>query len=189
MFGYQIDQQIYNAAIRQGANNYLAKLVVAQARHETGNYNNNQTKTNNNIFGFKYSKNSSFANEGNISPEGNAYAKYNTISDAISDYFVRYWALKSNDNRYSNRLEHFNAQINSLDTNKFASLLKSYGYYHTPSNETVSQSIGNYQRGIDSALKRINVVEFVEKNKNYIALGGGLILLSIAAIVYLRNNK
>ena len=30
MFDYEIDQEIYNAAIDSGANNYLAKLVVGQ---------------------------------------------------------------------------------------------------------------------------------------------------------------
>lgn len=188
MLGYQIDQEIYNAAIKQGANKYLAKLVVAQARHETGNYGNKQTKENNNIFGFKYSRNSQFAKEGNISPEGNAYAKYDSIENAINDYFVRYWGLNANDKSGRTRLQHFNSEIQSVDTTKFATMLKSYGYYHTPSNQTVEQSIGIYVKGLNSALTKIKVVEFVENNKGYIFTGIGLLTLGIGILIYKKTK-
>lgn len=188
MLGYQIDQEIYNAAIGQGANKYLAKLTVAQARHETGNYGNRQTKENNNIFGFKYSKNSKFAKIGNVSPEGDSYAKYDSIGDAINDYFVRYWSKGANDKSGRTRLQHFNSEIQAIDADRFSRLLKSYGYYHTPSNKTDEDVISIYTKGLKSALTKINVADFVEKNKNYIAIGGGLLLLSIASI-YIYNKK
>ena len=73
------NQQIYDGAVNNGATSWLAKLLIAQSRFETGDYGNNQSKTNNNIFGFKYSPNSQYAKKGNTSPEGDPYAKYETM--------------------------------------------------------------------------------------------------------------
>ena len=43
------NQQIYDGAVNNGATSWLAKLLIAQSRFETGDYGNNQSKTNNNI--------------------------------------------------------------------------------------------------------------------------------------------
>jgi len=48
------DQLIYDAALKGGFNPTSAKLVVAQAKHETCNYTSNVFKKNNNLFGMKF---------------------------------------------------------------------------------------------------------------------------------------
>jgi hypothetical protein len=174
------DQEIYNGAIKGGATNELAKLITAQARHETGNYSNNQTLSNNNVFGFKYSTNSSYANKGNISPEGNAYAKYSSIQNAILDYVDRWMGKDSIDG--GTRLEEFNAVT---DAETFARKLKRYGYYNTPIGKTDEQVIKNYINGIKTALLRIKVIEFFRTNYAVI----GLVIIGITVYIYQLKKK
>ena len=49
-----IDQSIYNTAIEEGFSPMSAKLIVAQARLESGHYGSDVFKANNNMFGMKY---------------------------------------------------------------------------------------------------------------------------------------
>jgi flagellum-specific peptidoglycan hydrolase FlgJ len=182
------NQQIYDSAVNNGATSWLAKLLIAQSRFETGDYGNNQSKTNNNIFGFKYSPNSQYAKKGNTSPEGDPYAKYETINDAIGDYINRWMLLNSKQG--GTRLEEFN-QIPEGDTLTFATKLKDYGYYHTPSNETKQQSIDNYKRGLDAKLKRMVVVDWYFANKKtinttaFVFLGVGI----VASVLYILKKR
>lgn len=184
MFDYEIDQEIYNAAIDSGANNYLAKLVVGQSRLETGDYKSHQVQVNNNLFGFKYSPNSQYSKVGNISPEGDPYAKYDNIGDSAKDYFARWWQKNSNDNN-GTRLNDFNSALNGYDTDTFAKMLKGYGYYTNQSGESTQDSINNYSNGVASKLRKINVVEFVNNNSAAIIL----ITLSLAAYIYWLKTK
>ena len=82
-----IDQKIYNTAVQQGFNPIAAKLIVAQARFESADYTSNVFKKNNNTSGVKYigQKN---ATQGTLSPEGNYYAKYDTVQDSLNDKIV-----------------------------------------------------------------------------------------------------
>jgi len=50
----KFDQQIFNKAISMGIKPIQAKLIVAQARAETGNYLSPVFKNLNNAFGYKY---------------------------------------------------------------------------------------------------------------------------------------
>jgi hypothetical protein len=168
------DQEIYEGAIQGGATPSLAKLLVAQARHETGNYGNKQTKNNNNVFGFKYSRNSQYANQGNISPEGDPYAQYDTLGDAIKDYILRWMNLSSKEG--GTRLQEFN-KIQDEDTTTYATKLKGYGYY--------GATIDEYINGLNWALKRMVIVDFYFKNEkkiNYAVIGG--VLIGITLYIY-----
>lgn len=176
------DQEIYNGAIKGGATPSLAKLLVAQARHESGNYNNTQTIKNNNVFGFKYSRNSVYSQKGNISPEGDPYAKYDTLQDSIKDYIVR-WMGKSSKVG-GTRLQEFNT-INEGDTNTYARKLKGYGYYSNVKGETDESAIRRYIGGLNSALTRIKVVGFYFDNEKKINFGLlGVVLLGISYMAY-----
>jgi uncharacterized FlgJ-related protein len=174
------DQEIYDGAIKGGAKPSLATLLVAQARHETGNYSNKQTKVNNNLFGFKYSPNSKFSKKGNISPEGDPYAKFDTVGDAIQEYVIR-WMGKNAKNG-GTRLQEFNA-IQPNDTTTYANKLKGYGYY--------GAAVSEYIRGLNSALTRIKVVAFYNQNKMAVnsTLGIGILLIAIASYIYIKKNK
>jgi hypothetical protein len=173
------DQEIYNGAITGGATPALAKLLVAQARFESGNYSNSQTKNNNNIFGFKYSKNSPYAKVGNISPEGDAYAHYDTLQDAILDYISRWMSLTSKEG--GSRLQEFN-KIQEGDTTTYANKLKGYGYF----GATAAQ----YASGLNSSIRRINVVAFYFNNKNAIDYGAiGAVIIGLTYYIYYLYKK
>ena len=174
------DQEIYDGAIKGGATPALATLLVAQARHETGNYSNKQTKVNNNLFGFKYSPNSKFSKKGNISPEGDPYAKFDTVGDAIQEYVIRYMGKKSNEG--GTRLQEFN-KIQPNDTTTFANKLKGYGYF----GAKVSEYIG----GLNAALTRIKIVAFYNRNKTAVnsSVIIGIALLGASYYIYKKKNK
>jgi uncharacterized FlgJ-related protein len=166
-----IDQQIYNTAIEQGFNPIAAKLIVAQARFESADYTSNVFKRNNNTSGVKFigQKN---ATQGTLSPEGNYYAKYNTIQDSLNDKIVRL---------YNIRMRGVTPEQlkNAKDAAEFARLLKQRGYY--------GSSEAEYAAGLKSKLLRINVVEFVQKNKFSLIIG--LILLSYGIWYYKKLKK
>lgn len=170
-----IDQQIYDAAISRGFTPISAKLIVAQARHETGNYTSNIFKLNNNLFGMKYVK-QPLATKGSASPksEGDFYARYSSVGDSVKDLIDRNYALS----RGGVSPDQLKSASDSLD---FATKLKARGYY--------GDTISNYANGLKSALLRINVIEFVQKNKGkLIILGGGLILIGLSLYLYNRNK-
>jgi hypothetical protein len=174
------DQEIYDGAIKGGTTPALATLLVAQARHETGNYSNKQTKVNNNLFGFKYSPNSKFSKKGNISPEGDPYAKFDTVGDAIQEYVVRYMGKNSKEG--GTRLQEFN-KIQPNDTKTFANKLKGYGYY--------GAKVSEYINGLNGALTRIKIVAFYNQNKMAVnsTVGIGLVFIGIATYLYIKKTN
>lgn len=174
------DQEIYDGGIAGGATPALAKLMTAQARHETGNYNNYQTKQNFNVFGMKYSVNSRYAQPGNISPEKNAYAHYPSLQYAILDYIDRYMGQPSKNG--GTKLQEFNT-VQDGDTTTFATKLKSYGYFGATLSEYIS--------GLNTALKRMSIVAFYfkyQKTINYTLIGGVIIALT-GYVYYLKKKK
>lgn len=166
-----IDQKIYNTAIEQGFNPTAAKLIVAQARFESADYTSNVFKKNNNTSGVKFigQKN---AVQGTLSPEGNYYAKYNTVQDSLNDKIVRLYNIKM-------RGVTPEQLKNATDATEFANLLKQRGYY--------GSSAAEYAAGLRAKLLRINIVEFVQKNKFSLIIG--LILLGGGLFYYKKINK
>jgi uncharacterized FlgJ-related protein len=165
------DQIIYDTAIAQGFNPKAAKLIVAQARFESADYKSNVFKNNNNTSGIKYigQKN---AVRGTLSPEGNHYAKFNTIQDGLNDKIVRLYNIPMRGVTPQQLKD-------STDATEFANLLKKRGYYGASASE--------YANGLKSKLLKINVIEFVQKNKN--TLGIGLLLLGVGIWYYLKIKK
>jgi uncharacterized FlgJ-related protein len=170
-YNMTIDQKIYNTAIEQGFNPTAAKLIVAQARFESADYTSNVFKKNNNTSGVKFigQKN---AVQGTLSPEGNYYAKYNTVQDSLNDKIVRLYNIKM-------RGVTPEQLKNATDATEFANLLKQRGYY--------GSSAAEYAAGLRAKLLRINIVEFVQKNKFSLIIG--LILLGGGLFYYKKINK
>ena len=167
-----LDQQIYDTAIAAGFTPVSAKFVVAQARFESADYTSNVFKNNNNTSGIKYVSQAN-ATQGTLSPEGNYYAHFNTITDAINDKINRIYKLTMGGVT-SEELK------NSKTAEEFATLLQKRGYYTT--------DLSNYISGIKSKLLKINIIEFVQKNK--FTLGIGLILIGVGAYFYVKlKNK
>jgi hypothetical protein len=166
-----IDQQIYNAALSKGFTPTSAKFLVAQARHETGNYTSNVFKLNNNLFGMKFA-NQPLATKGSPAPssEVGVYAKYNSPADSIKDQVDRYFVKTMGGVTF----EELKASQTPLE---YATNLKKRGYF--------TDTIQNYVSGIERALLRIQVMDIVKKNYGKIILGLTLIGYSI----YLYKKK
>lgn len=192
------DQEIYNVAIEEGFNPMVAKFIVAQARLESGHYTSPVFKCNLNMYGMKY-VGQPLATRGTLAPnneiskgctptgndcnrvgvnckDSDYYAKYKSPSDSAKDTIARLYKIKRNG-------IGFNELNNSKDTLEFATLLKKRGYYGFGSYGTSQgeSEIGDYSYTISSILRRINVVDFVKKNKKSV-IGVGFIV--IAMIVY-----
>lgn len=167
-----IDQQIYNAALSKGFPTTSAKFLVAQARHETGNYTSNVFKMNNNLFGMKFA-NQPLATKGSPAPasEGDFYAKYNSPADSIKDQIDRYFVKTMGGVTFE--------QIKASKTpTEYATNLKKRRYFTAPLEE--------YIMGIERALMRIQVIDIVKKNYGKIILG--LTLLGVGIYFYVKKK-
>lgn len=197
----KIDQDIYNTAIKQGFNPIAAKLIVAQARFESADYTSAVFKANNNTSGIKYIGASQInAQRGTPAPSnerrcnlqcnGDFYAKFDTVQDSINDKIVRL---------YSRTMGGVTPQQlkDSTSADDFARLLKMRSYYgfgklnsSEPSKVAQAESeIRNYAAGLKAKLIRINVIEFVEKNKVNLAVVGAIIIGITAYVFYLKKKK
>lgn len=119
---------VYNVAIQNGASPELAKLITAQAMHETNNFNSRVFRLNNNAFGYKAVKGARLQlGPGTGSPEGNSYARYANLTDSARD--VMGW--------YKRR---WNAFKDIKTPEAFAEQLKAHGYF--------TDRTDNYLRGL-----------------------------------------
>lgn len=159
-----VDKIIYDEAIKAGFSKKLALLIIAQARLESADYTNNQFKSNNNIFGFKY-VNQPLATKGNISPEGNYYAKYKSPQDSAKDYINRYFGF-SRGGVSTDDLK------NSTDSTDFANKLKQRGFFGITAKQ--------YAAGIEAKLKTLDITK--------IAVGSGVLII-LAIIIFLVIRK
>lgn len=142
----QIDTRIYNQAKKMGINDTLARLIVAQARHETNDYKSRLFNVSNNAFGYKYVGQKKWANgESPVSPpksEGlTGYANYPSVEYSVGELVD--WLRRREKNGLFTLDNLTNSQI-------FADSLKRGGYY--------GDTIPNYTRGLDSALKKVVIV-------------------------------
>jgi len=165
------DQIIYDVAISEGFTPTAAKLVVAQARFESADYSSNVFKKNFNTSGMKYIG-QPLATQGTLSPEGNYYAKFNSVADSAKDKISRLYNITRNGVT-PQQLK------NVKDADEFAALLKKRGYY--------GDKESTYAAGLKAKLFRVEVIEFVTKNKNKLLIGLGL--LAIAGAYYLYTKK
>ena len=162
MTNAEIDQAIYNTAIEQGFNPTAAKLIAAQARFESADYNSAVFRANNNTSGIKYIGASQLnAQRGSLAPanertcggtcNGDYYAKFNTVQDSINDKIVRLY----NKTMRGVSPEQLKA---STDTTEFATLLKKRGYYGPSAFGTsgAQSEINNYAGGLRAKLLKIN---------------------------------
>ena len=88
-----LEQTVYDTAISEGATDTLARIILAQVKHESANFSSNVFKRNNNPMGMKMpSKRKTVWIAGaGTKPPGNEgatpYARYNSLADAIHDLF------------------------------------------------------------------------------------------------------
>lgn len=189
------DQLIYDTAVRQGFTPTAAKFVVAQARFESSNYSSNLFKNNNNTGGMKYIG-QPLATRGTLAPLGERsqtcqkgggcqnsdhYAKFASVADSASDVIGRLYNI-TKGGVTPQQLK------NAKTPEEFAQLLKTRGYYGESKGQSPSQSVKEYGAGIRSLLTRIQVVEFIEKNKMMLILGIGFIIISGTYFFYYKKS-
>lgn len=130
-------QRIYDAAIPRLVRNFtqlqselLARLMVAQAAHETGNFTSNVFRNNLNAYGYKRFTRSPYQKkvDGFKSPEGNNYAAYNDVADSARE--VADWLGR--------RKADFNKVTNGT---QYAEALKKNGFF--------TDGLGNYTAALN----------------------------------------
>jgi uncharacterized FlgJ-related protein len=178
------DQLIYDTAIGEGFNPTAAKLIVAQARFESADYSSNVFKNNLNTSGMKYIG-QPLATRGTPAPkneqrcnggcDSDYYAKFKSVGDSAKDKIQRLYNITMRGVTP--------AQLKAAKSaEEFANLLKRRGYYGAPESQ--------YANGLRAKLLRIQVVEFVTKNrKGIILLIGGAALLGAGYLLYKKFNR
>jgi|LakMenE18May11ns_1017448.scaffolds.fasta_scaffold9909733_2 hypothetical protein len=182
------DQIIYETALNEGFNPEAAKLIVAQARFESADYTSNVFKKNLNTSGMKFigqklatrgsiaplSERSNRCKSDNVCVNSDYYASFKSVADSAKDKIQRNYNITMRGVTPQ--------QLKSVkNADEFATLLKKRGYY--------GDSEANYSRGLKSKLLRIQVVEFVSKNRNTLYLGGGILLISLAYYLYSKRKN
>jgi flagellum-specific peptidoglycan hydrolase FlgJ len=121
-------QAAADSLIDAGVSAYFIPLAIAQLAHETAGFTSRVSEANNNLSGIKYINKPYQVNasKGLLSPEGNYYAKY----DSIKDWAVDYVRILSRGAR----------PIDAANITDLSNRLKQNGYY----NDTVT----NYTAGL-----------------------------------------
>lgn len=114
----EIETEIREVLAEQGVKPFTIELIVAQSKHESGNYKNGLTEYNN-IFARHYFKADTFATSAGAPGEGHTrFAKYPSVKSAT---LSQLWYFKRK--RYS---------MDWSSTYQFAAECKRKGYYEAP---------------------------------------------------------
>jgi len=129
------EHEIRSVLEEEGLDPFAVELLVAQSKHESGNYRNSLTKYNN-VFARHYHKTDTFATSAGAEAEGHSrFAKYPTIRSATLSQLCY--------------LRRKNYSFEWRSTYQFATELKSKHYYEAPIEEYVS-SLNRYIKRSDS---------------------------------------
>lgn len=170
------DQRVYSEARRLGMPDNIARLIVAQAKHESSYqgkpYNSPVFLKNNNLNGYGWIGQKG-ASQGSIKPksewkrngEPNYYAKYPNIEGSVAE-IVAYIKRRQSKGQFPKDLLAVDSPY------KYASLLKQAGYF--------TDTLVNYAKGLARQIKTVNVQK-----------GLAIVPLAIAATalyILLRNK-
>lgn len=193
------DQAIYDRARKEGFSSEAAKLVVAQARYESADYGSNVFNNNFNMYGMKFvgqplasrgtpaplKERSSSCQRDNICSDRDFYAKYKSPADSAADVVGRLYKKERKGIGY----EQLRNESNPYE---YANKLKQRDYFgssdwSTPQGKAEAKSYG---AGLESKLKKIEVVEHGGKNINYAVIGIGILALTgIGYWMYKKYKK
>jgi uncharacterized FlgJ-related protein len=171
-----IDQLIYDKAIKEGFTPTSAKFVVAQARHETANYTSNVFKRTNNLFGMKFVNQPLAISDNKKSPENDYYAHYRSPKDSVDDAIGRLFNITMRGVTPT--------QLKNAKTpEEYSNLQKKRGYF--------GDKVEIYIKGIKNALNKISVrtTDFYTQNKGKSDLTLGIVLISLALFITYKISK
>jgi len=156
------EQLVYNAGIDLGMPDVVARLLVAQAKHESADFTSTVFKVNNNAFGYKYVGQSG-AWKGSKAPanEGGYYAAYTSVYDSAKEV-VRWWQRRIKEGKVSG----WDA---IAATDSYAAALKVNGYY--------GDSLSNYTLALGRWLGTVSV-------GNVALVASPLLLLLLAYLLF-----
>lgn len=145
----------------------LALFIVAQARHETGNYSHRFFTDYKNAFGYSYYPGSDWQlfPPGTIADNGAPIARYSSVDRSVHE--LTSWIKRRQAEG------KFPADLTQITTaEQYSSLLKSAGYY--------GASLSTYTAGILRALE--NIGEIVVSGK-----GAVLGLVIVLAVIFRKQ--
>jgi hypothetical protein len=128
----QISALIYSTASLDGMPDDLARLIVAQAKHETDLYTSHAFLKNNNCFGYKFVPGGKWQiGAGITSSEKDPYANYRDITDSVHE--LTDWIKRRQFGK------KFPTDLKEIITPlQYATLLKACGYYGDPVHNYIS---------------------------------------------------
>ena len=175
--------QVYNTVVQKGYSDTLAKLIVAQAQHESADFTSPVFVKTNNPFGMTYAGQQLACVSAEHQPQkesGLAYAKYPDVSVATLDLLA--WLNRRQANGSFN--------IACLQTpDEYAQALKSAGYYTAPES-TYSGRLSYYY----NQAKNFIVTNAVDNPVATYSIAGavliaGVSLLWIGVYKIIKNRK
>lgn len=122
-----IRDKIFNYLTNFGLSLNLAKIITAQAAHETAGFTSINYLINNNCFGMKY------AGQPAAIGDNLGYAQYADIGQSCSDLV-----------RWLNLTDAFNNNLDSIYN--YVSFIKSKGYFEAPQNDYLDGMINWYNK-------------------------------------------
>lgn len=166
-------ERVYNQAMSDGIPDTLSRLMVAWASHETGYngiaFNSPVFRSCNNAFGYKWVGQRTAAGACNISPEGDPYARYNSIEDSVHE--ISLWIFRRQDEGV------FPADLRTIATPyQLAVLLKDAGFY--------GDTVANYSNGLTYWWNVVKSLPLSTKTA-----GVGLLLLVGLGFVYVYRKE
>jgi len=120
-------KQIFRILKKQGLEPGMSRLLVAQAVHETGNFNSRLFKQENNAFGMKVP---SIRKTLNVNPNQGQFSTFLSVEDSVKDMLLY--------------LDHFKIPLNINDPFIYAKILKDKNYFE--------DDIETYFKGLVNAL-------------------------------------
>jgi hypothetical protein len=132
------DREIFDIALEFGADSLTARILVAQARFESGGYTNRLTIRHNNVFSMQHPRQRTTTSLGALATaEGrpNTYASYNTIRDSVADLFL-YFKAK-------------NIPITQPSITRYVNTLKKKSFFEAP--------VDRYRKGVFKQYNSLNV--------------------------------
>jgi len=162
--------RIYAKAYADGMPALLASFIVYQAAHETANFSSNVFLSCNNINGYKWIGQSTAAGPCLRSPEGDYYAKYNSIEDSVHEQTL--WI------RRRQAEGKFPANLNDITSiEQYAQLLKNCDWY--------GDTVAHYTAGLYTWMNYLGNYFMTAAG----AAAGGSVLLAIIVLGYLAYRK
>jgi hypothetical protein len=121
--------QAINRVFRGSKYEYLIPLLIAQAKHETGNFQSNLFRNHNNMFGMKIPRSRTSFRNGQVTLNGETFSTFASLEQSAKDQLAYLEAVNF-------------PRVN--DSFEFVAALQNRGYF--------TDNFGNYLKGVQSWL-------------------------------------